>query len=417
MARKPTSINKLYVGDNLDVMHGMNSNSVDLIYLDPPFNSKRMYRAPTGSSADKKAAMKGKTVGFHDVWIWEQDVDIRLLSFLESHPDLFTYIDLVGKMNGQPLKTYLTFMAQRLIETHRLLKDTGSIYLHCDPAASHYLKLVLDFVFGKENFINEIIWYYTNASRGKKKLANAHDVILWYSKTQGNYTFNRDAVLQKFDSGMTKWRYTKGGQAGQAMPTGKTPDDVFILPSLNAMSKERTGYPTQKPLALLDRIIQASSNKDDLVIDPFCGCATTCVSAQNHHRNWIGIDLEEITVDLVVDRLTETEEGQKSIQFNDFIASRTPPTRTDLAKLTWSKKKIRDHFYGKQGGYCKACEKHFENIHLEIDHTYPESLGGAWTLGNLQLLCGNCNRTKGDRPLEFLRARLAEHRKRQKAIF
>ncbi|MDD9811763.1 MAG: DNA methyltransferase [Gammaproteobacteria bacterium] len=417
MARKPVPKNKLYVGDNLDVMHGMNSCTVDLIYLDPPFNSKRMYRAPIGSSADKKAAKKGRQVGFHDIWVWEKDVDIRLLSFYESHPDLFTYIDLVGKMNGASMKTYLTFMAQRLIEMHRILKDTGSVYLHCDPYASHYLKLLMDEIFGKHNFLNEMIWYYTNASRGKKKLANSHDVIFWYCKNNAQYTFNRDRILQEFASGMTEWRYSKGGQAGQKMPKGKTPDDVFILPSLNAMSKERTGYPTQKPLALLDRIIQASSVEGDMVMDPFCGCATTCVSAQNHHRNWIGIDLEDVAIDLVVDRLSETDNGQTTIQFNDFIASKTPPVRTDLETLTWTKKRIHAHCFDKQSGRCNGCKKPFEAYHLEIDHIYPKSLGGAWLLENLQLLCGNCNRIKGDRPMEYLRARLAERRERQKAVF
>ena len=141
----PASKNKLYVADNLEVLHGMNSNMVDLIYLDPPFNSKRMYSAPIGTAKGVVEA------GFHDIWNWDDDVDIRLESFLDGHPELFTYIDLVGEIHGPAMKAYLTFMAQRIIEMHRVLKDTGSLYLHCDPTASHYLKIILDWVFGKDN--------------------------------------------------------------------------------------------------------------------------------------------------------------------------------------------------------------------------------------------------------------------------
>jgi len=446
MARKPVPKNTLYVGDNLDVMHGMNSGTVDLIYLDPPFNSKRMYRAPIGSSADKKAAQKGKKVGFHDIWVWEKDVDIRLLAFLDSHPDLFTYIDLIGKMHGSAMKTYLTFMAQRLIGMHRILKDTGSIYLHCDPTASHYLKLLMDEIFGKGNFRNEIIWFYRKWTNAARYFQRNHDIIFLYSKSDSYHfdkrysiTPHKEKVLERgWDRNVANGVrqllvYDREKSAAQIRaaknnkqkvvymddkPSGvATPDVWDDIKYLASGSKERTGYPTQKPLALLDRIIQASSNEGDMVMDPFCGCATTCVSAQNHHRNWIGIDLEDVAIDLVVDRLSETGDGQTTIQFNDFIARKTPPARTDLEKLTWTKKRIHAHFYAKQSGNCNGCKEHFEPYHLEIDHIYPASLGGAWVLENLQLLCGNCNRIKGDRPMEYLRARLAERRERQKAVF
>ena len=200
---------------------------------------------------------------------------------------------------------YLSYMAQRLMECRRVLKDTGSLYLHCDPTASHYLKVVLDAVFGAKNFVNELIWYYKNASRGKRKFANSHDTIFWYSKEVKRACFNREQILQPFESGMTEWRHTRGASAGKEMPKGKTPDDVVVMPSLNAMSKERLGYPTQKPLALLERIIRASSNPGDIVLDPFCGCGTTVEAAASLNRQFIGIDIASFALDLIRERRLE----------------------------------------------------------------------------------------------------------------
>ncbi len=275
--------NTLFTGDNLYVMHGMNSESVDLIYLDPPFNSKRMYKAPVGS--------KAAGTSFKDMWTWE-DVDLSYLEgIVDDYPYLVQFIQSIEVIHGKPMMSYITYMAQRIVEMHRILKSTGSIYLHCDPTASHYLKIVLDRIFGKENFRNEIVWYYKNASRGKSKYANSHDVIFWVSKSQ-KYIFNRNEILQEFDSGMTAWRYKKGGQAGKPMPKGKTPDDVITLPSLNAMAKERTGYPTQKPLALLNRIIKASTEggggqccvRSVLWMRNYSGCGSAVRSEVDRYR-------------------------------------------------------------------------------------------------------------------------------------
>ena len=219
--------NRLIWGDNLHVMRQIESNSIDLIYMDPPFFSGRQYNVMWGDANEMRS--------FNDIW--------------------------EGGMTG-----YLIWLNARLYEAKRLLKPTGSIYLHCDWHASHYIKVEMDKIFGYGNFQNELVWHYTNASRGKRRLAKSHDALFWYSKSE-EYVFNREDILVPFASGMTKWRYEKGGQSGKEMPKGKTPDDVLILPSLNAMDKERAGYPTQKPEALLERIIRSSSNTDDIVAD------------------------------------------------------------------------------------------------------------------------------------------------------
>ena len=190
-------------------------------------------------------------------------------------------------------------MAVRLIPMRRVLAGTGSIYLHCDPTASHYLKLLMDAIFGKANFRNEVIWYYKNASRGKQQWAKAHDVIFWYSKSE-KPIFNRSKILMPYENGMTAWRYKK---QGRTPPKGKPPDDVITLPSLNTMDSERLGYPTQKPLTLLEFVIQASSPPDGLVLDPFCGCGTAVHAAEKLGRRWAGIDISAFSIGLVRERI------------------------------------------------------------------------------------------------------------------
>ena len=179
-------------------------------------------------------------------------------------------------------------MAVRLLEIKRVLKDTGSLYLHCDHTAGAYLRQLLDAVFGKQNFRNEMVWYYENASRGKKQWARSHDSILYFSREKTGWHFNREAVLQPYKSGMTAWRYA---QKGLEPPSGKTPDDVIILPSLNTMDQERTGYPTQKPVALAERIIKASCPEDGVVLDCFAGCAYVAIAAERLNRNWVACDI------------------------------------------------------------------------------------------------------------------------------
>ncbi len=197
-------------------------------------------------------------------------------------------------------------MFERLILMRELLSDKGSIYLHCNHEKSHYLKIIMDEVFDEELFQNEIIWYYKNASRGKKRLAHAHETIFWYTKSQDKYIFNRDEILVPYESSMTEWRYKSGGQEGKEMPKGKTPDDVIILPALNTMDGERSDFPTQKPEALLARIIKASSNEDSIVLDCFVGSGTTAVVAEKLRRRWIAADLNRGAIQTTMKRIQTT---------------------------------------------------------------------------------------------------------------
>ena len=299
-----------------------------------------------------------------------------------------------------------------MLEMHRVLKPTGSLYLHIDHTAHAYAKAMMDAIFGRKQFRNEIVWWYKNASRGKKQFARAHDIILWYNKS-GGYIFNRNDVLVPFESGMTEWRYQHGGQTGKEMPAGKTPDDVILMPSLNTMDKERTGYPTQKPLALYERIVKASSNEGDLVLDPFAGCATTCVAAERLGREWIAIDINSAAEDVVRDRLQNEVRLPMGIRsWRRAVHVRTtPPRRTDggakaAPELTLvsaqpkaprlTARELRRRLILDDGLKCQGCgwvPPHEE--YMEVDHRLPKSLGGPDALRNRVLLCPPCNGAKG----------------------
>ena len=394
----------IFTGDNLPIMRGMNSESVDLIYLDPPFNSNANYAAPIGSEA--------AGAEFKDTWTLS-DVDATWLDLIEAkHPRLNRVIH-AAMTNSD--KSYLAYMAVRLIEMHRILKVTGSIYLHCDPTMSHYLKLVMDSIFGKQHFQNEIIWCYERGSRRKSQFGRKHDVILFYSKTK-NYVFDSDAVRverrkthMKVETDLEgrTWQVKKDAKSGKvyrySTDVGVLCPDWWIgIQQLNRNEKERLGYPTQKPLALLDRIIKASSNEGHVVFDPFCGCATTLVAADRLQRDWIGIDISAKAAELVVERISD-DQGM----FEDIIARDDIPNRTDLGDIPrYNAPENRTRLYGEQGGNCNGCGEHFQTQHLEIDHIIAESVGGTDHIENLQLLCGHCNRIKGNRGQEYLISRL-----------
>ncbi len=306
------ALNRLFYGDNLDVLRqNIPAESVDLIYLDPPFNSNRSYNvifdrhetAPNDDAAQIQA--------FDDTWKWTPITDQQYAAYTGGElPNavadaLTAFRTLLGENDAM---AYLVNMAPRLVELNRVLKGTGSLYLHCDPTMSHYLKVLLDTIFGVARFQNEIIWHYTGGGRSKSYFSRKHDVILVFRKG-ATATFNVDAVRvpYKETSGYARSGIVaKSGKRYLPNPLGTPVDDVWDIPIINPLSKERLGYPTQKPLALLDRIIQAASNEDDVVLDPFCGCGTTVDSAQRSGRRWIGIDITYIAVDLIKKRLEHT---------------------------------------------------------------------------------------------------------------
>jgi len=383
-------------------MRGMNSASVDLIYLDPPFNSDANYAAPIGSKAAGAA--------FKDTWTLA-DVDIAWLDLIEAkHPALRRVIQAAMTKSD---RSYLIYMAARLLEMRRILKPTGSIYLHCDPTMSHYLKLVMDAIFGRGAFRNEIIWCYSTSGRPKRFFAKKHDVLLFYSLGQGFWNDFRIPIPEKYLNSHYKQWDDMGNRCRIRTDHGKTriyyPDegmtcnDWWDIPYVNSQADERTGYPTQKPLALLRRIILASSDKSDVVFDPFCGCATACIAAELEHREWVGIDISPTAADLVKDRMRrEVRLFYRGVHRTDI------PLRTDIGKIPkYNAKENRTRLYGEQAGNCQGCGTHFESKHLTVDHIIPRTKGGTDHIDNLQLLCGYCNSVKGNRDMEYLKARLA----------
>ena len=383
----------MFTGDNLPIMRGMDSESVDLIYLDPPFNSKKQWSAPIGSKAAGAA--------FKDAWTLS-DIDKADLGIMaEERPKLAKLIDAVGDVNGKADKSYLLMMAPRIIEMHRILKSTGSIYLHCDPTMSHSLKLVMDEVFKNDNFKNEIVWCYKSGGASKHQFAKKHDIILFYAKNKGKSKFN---VIK-----VKSYGQTGGGQGGavQYYEDSKgtysivNARDWWEISMLSTTHPERTGYPTQKPLRLLNRIIEASSNPGDFVLDPFCGCATACVAAQDLNRKWIGIDISEKAIELVLQRFKD----ELKIFAPKIIHRKDIPIRSDGVIRS---KNIKHILYGKQEGHCGGCNHHFPFHGLTIDHIIPTSKGGPNDDSNLQLLCSSCNSIKGIRPMGHLKATLEE---------
>ena len=318
----------VWTGDNLDILRGINSETVDLIYLDPPFNSNKDYAAPVGSQAAGAA--------FKDTWHLS-DLDVAWMGLIaDEQPAVASLLSTTGEVHGKGMQSYLTMMAVRLLEMRRVLKDTGSLYLHCDPTADSYLRLLMDAIFGRQQFRNEVSWLRKVGQRhnlARKRMPNTHDVILYYAKTraaeyriqyqpylddyvQSNYKYEDERgrystfpctnesggnVVYEFRGLSRAWRFSlermermyADGLLTQATPSspfrykkyldedaGVKVTDIWT-DVVQARGHETTGYPTQKPLALLNRIIAASSNPGDVVLDPFCGCATACVSAEN----------------------------------------------------------------------------------------------------------------------------------------
>ena len=450
----------IFIRDNLEVMRGINSAAIDLIYLDPPFNSKRMFEAPIGSRAAGAA--------FKDAWTLDDVKEEWVTQIEDDHPALAHIITAAGKAHSEGMQAYLTWMTVRLMEMQRLLKPTGSIYLHCDPTASHYLKAAMDAVFGAENFRSEITWRRTNAKGlSFKSYPNNHDTLFYYAKgedfiwnrsyrphepeyVQQFYRYveaetgrryrlsdltnpNRDRpnLTYEWNGHQRVWRWTKErmqeahnkgiihysstGLASQKRyldeMRGNPVDTIWDdIKPVQAQAKERTGYPTQKPLALLERIINASSDAGDMVLDPFCGCATACIAAERLGRQWIGVDISEKAYELVIARMRkEVSLGDEELPaLFGSVAHRTDtPKRTDRDAPRRSRN-IKDLLYAAQGGQCAGCQLALPTRLLELDHITPRSRGGPDIDSNLQLLCGWCNRTKGARSNDYHRERLQQ---------
>ena len=349
---------RLYAYDNLEVLNdplALPTDSVDLIYLDPPFNSNSTYNLPFKRLGRDVAAV----AAFQDTWMWGEVEDAHLRE-LERGAETRVLADVVrvaqsieGRRVKRSLAAYLVNMAVRLIPLKRVLKDSGSIYLHCDPTASHYLKLLMDAIFGQASFRNEIVWHYSGWNKKLKyHLERRHDAILFYAPSRAKQQFayparpwadreeyvstrkqkvrvddeGREYVLSDAGGGRRIRRYLD-----EAMAYGVPLDDVWDIPKLNNSDVERLGYPTQKPRELLERIIASSSQPGDIVLDPFCGCGTTMHAAENLGRRWVGIDISRFSTGLVRERLLDNIPTLSAADFEMLGVPRYLNEARDLA--------------------------------------------------------------------------------------
>ena len=460
----------------------MNSKTVDLIATDPPFNKGRDFHATPDSVA--------KGASFQDRWSWDKDVHEEWVDKItDDFPNVMNVINGSRNSYGDDMGAFLCFMGVRILEMRRILKTTGSLYLHCDSTASHYLKELMDAIFHKDNFRNCISWQ-RNDGRGKGsqheplQWGRNTDSILFYAKSKSNTLkpykelteeeirdqFPKvDDMRRRYKTGIpifcsksmgkrpnlcyewkgfknphpSGWRlskerleeeYEKGNVIIKGMGEkrrlerrkyvdeyqGKPIDDFWDDIPRVTDNEENTGYPTQKPLALYERIINASSNEGDIVLDPFCGCATTCVAAEKLNRQWVGIDIWDKAHKVVIERLKKEgyladtdEEREDLIHTKGTITySKRPLIRTDggseavpflETKLKQFDDRERDPYSNKEkkcmlveqhGSYCQGCGFELHERYLELDHREPRSDGGSNLLRNRILLCGPCNKMK-----------------------
>ncbi len=458
-------MNQLYYGDNLQVLREhLKDESVDLIYLDPPFNSKRdynlLFKSPKGLKSEAQIE------AFKDSWSWGDQAETELDDLLkQKNTELSQMMNaLIAFLGRNDMTAYLVMMASRLLEIHRVLKPTGSVYLHCDPTASHYLKLVLDSVFAKENYRNEIVWKRTTTHSDSKTWSRVADSIFFYTKSErftwntprdehseeyraAKYRFNDEDgrgvyrldnmtspnlrpnmmyVWKGFPSPEKGWRYsletmTKLDAEGRIWyPRTKSGElDITKRPQLkryldemeggvmgtiwtdispiNSQAQERLGYPTQKPLALLERIISASSNKGDVVLDPFCGCGTAVHAAQKLGRKWIGIDITCLAIALIESRLKKAfpesfgEEGQRRLQYEVIGTPKDLESARDLARrdkyqFQWWAVSLIDEaqpWQGKKKGADTGIDgiRYFRDLDRKEVHTALISVKGGENVG------------------------------------
>ena len=443
--------NVLYEMDNLDVLRGMNSETVDLIATDPPFNTQRNRSGTAGFYVDKwKWGDAGK---LPDQWAWNEVHPVWLEQIKDDNSALYEVIDAARACHGEDIAAFLCFLSVRLLEMHRVLKPTGSIYLHCDHTASGYIRMAMDAVFGAKNFRNEIVWCYTGPSNTKRWFPRKHDTLFYYTKGD-HWTFNREAVLIPYDEKYVE-RFQKqynesadkstiftGGhdtrRNQELAEMGKCPEDWWPTFSPVGRSKnERTGSPDQKPLALYERIIRASSNPGDLVLDPFAGCATTIIAARKHGRRWVGIDRRKDARFHVVMRMMDIKAADAEklhkerpdlsrwlngrLKRYDAHYQTRAPERTDggspaapllppvFLPIKGETPPWQRLTHGQMQGIlnriqaapndvglvvCAGCGRALEREFMELDHVIPKRDHGENYITNRVMLCRPCNRRK-----------------------
>ncbi len=470
---EPNFLNRtLFHGDNLPFLRGLNSESVHLIATDPPFNKGRDFHATPDSLV---AGAK-----FQDRWSWDDDVEGEWVDQItDDWPNVMNVINGSRESWGDDMGAFLCFMAVRLIEMRRVLRNDGSIYLHCDPTASHYLKALMDGIFDRKNFRSEIIWQRTSAHPSAKRWANTYDCILFYTKgakyvwnptyfesddnyvrthyiyedgrgryraadltgagvssgpsgrewrgfnptNMGRHWSNVPERLDEMDlQGLIHWPAKRGGWPAKKVywedsQRGRPVHSMWVdIPPVNSQAKERVGYPTQKPLALYERIVNASSNPDNMVLDPFAGCATTPVAAERLGRQWIGADIWDGAHEMVLKRLAQDSRRRsgEGIWKRDINYTKVVPARTDDAEEAvpflqvkerykepagprMTRQEMFDHLIAQNGQRCQGCDRTFDDPrYLQLDHNTPRADGGINHITNRVLLCGPCNMLKSN---------------------
>ena len=455
----------LMQGDNLDFLRAINSECIDLIATDPPFNKGRDFHA-TPDSLTAGAS-------FHDRWSWERDVEGEWVDELhDDWPAAWAVIDWSRMTYGDDMGAFLCYMGVRILEMHRILKPSGSLWLHCDDTAAAYLKTLLDAIFGRRNFRAQVTWKRYGSHNDAGVFGRITDTLLYYSKdakkaahntvfvdlddeyVEKNYTLDDEDGRGRYMTGplhaskghsgggyayefrgyTRTWRYPEDGMRklerdgrirqgrggkgvprrkiylaeNQGKPVANLWDDIGVL---QGNDDENTGYPTQKPVELYARIIRASSNEGDVVLDPFCGCATTLIAAQQLDRRWLGMDHWDKALDVVRERLE-----QECPMFTGKVGYiNAPPERSDdgefAAPPLRSKKKTRmptpageampreqmvGRLYDQQNGKCAGCDIALPQRYFDLDHKLPRSDGGHNGISNRALLCGPCNRRKSN---------------------
>ena len=402
----------------------MNSETVHLIATDPPFNKNKDFHATPDSLA--------AGARFTDRWRWEEDVHSEWVDAIQDDwPAVWRVIEAARAASGDDMAAFLAWLGVRLMEMHRILTEDGTLYLHIDHTAHAWVKALMDAIFGRRNFRNEIVWCYSGGGVPRKDFPRKHDTLLRYTKSD-DYTFHTERKPYKENTQQVGKHSTYSGGADIDLERGTPVTDWWTdIPTVTGWNPERTGYPTQKPLALYERIISASSNEGDFVLDPFCGCATTPVAAERLNRQWIGIDHWDEAHQIVLNRLQDEglaapdgDAGGRLLTFGEIGYSTAPPVRSDdgytAAPVLKTKKKRKkeppgprqtraemiDILIEENGLICEGCDREFDAPrYLELDHNTPRSDGGVNHISNRLLLCGPCNRIKSNKlTLSGLRA-------------